>query len=149
MSDNDKKRQVLIEKAVRDPKLKSELLKNPKKVIEAELGVTLSASLEITAIEDTSSVVHFVLPVNYLLGGTEPGQVSGPEDAVDDADEGQRKLTALIRKTYKDAAFKAELLKNPKATIEKAAGVKYPAGVTVKVLEDTENAVHLVLPLPA
>lgn len=52
----------------------------------------------------------------------------------------------VVKKALTDAAFKAELLKNPNAAVEKAAGVKVPAGMTVKVLEDTASVVHLVLP---
>lgn len=55
----------------------------------------------------------------------------------------------VIAKALKDPAFKAELLKNPAAAIEKAAGVKIPAGVTVKVVEDSATTVHLVLPAAA
>ncbi len=53
---------------------------------------------------------------------------------------------ALIAKALTDPAFKAELLKNPNAAVEKATGVKVPAGVTIKIVEDTASAVHLVLP---
>jgi hypothetical protein len=52
----------------------------------------------------------------------------------------------VVKKALTDPAFKAELLKNPAAAVEKAAGVKLPSGVTVKVLEDTASTVHLVLP---
>lgn len=52
----------------------------------------------------------------------------------------------LIKKALTDASFKSELLKTPTAAVEKAGGVKVPAGVTVKVLEDTASVIHLVLP---
>lgn len=35
---------------------------------------------------------------------------------------------------------------NPKAAIEKELGVKLPAGIKIKVVEDTTSEVHLVLP---
>lgn len=60
--------------------------------------------------------------------------------------ENQQKIVA---KALKEPAFKAELLKNPNAAIEKALGIKIPAGVTIKVVEDTAAAVNLVLPAPA
>jgi len=56
------------------------------------------------------------------------------------------KRTKLIAKAMKDAGFRAELVKNPSAAIAKELGVKLPAGVTVKVVEDTASVVHLVLP---
>lgn len=55
----------------------------------------------------------------------------------------------IIKKALTDSAFKAELLKNPAAAVEKATGVKVPAGITVKVVEDTASVVHLVLPSTA
>ncbi len=56
------------------------------------------------------------------------------------------KRAELIAKALKDPAFKAELLKDPAAAIEKASGLKLPAGITVKVVEDSASVVHLVLP---
>jgi hypothetical protein len=51
----------------------------------------------------------------------------------------------LVKKAWDDPAFKAQLLERPNAALA-AAGVPVPAGVTVKVLEDTDKVVHLVLP---
>ncbi len=56
---------------------------------------------------------------------------------------------AVIKKALTDPAFKAELLSNPAAAIEKATGVKLPAGVAVKVVSDSASVVHLVLPATA
>lgn len=44
-----------------------------------------------------------------------------------------------------DPAFKAKLLSEPAAALA-AMGVVMPAGVTVKVVENTPALVHLVLP---
>lgn len=52
----------------------------------------------------------------------------------------------ITKKALSDAKFRAELVQNPKAAIEGLTGIKIPAGVTVKVLEDTASVVHLVLP---
>jgi hypothetical protein len=53
---------------------------------------------------------------------------------------------AIVAKAVKDPKFREELKKDPAAAIEKAIGVKLPAGMTVKVVEDTAAVVHLVLP---
>jgi hypothetical protein len=55
----------------------------------------------------------------------------------------------VVAKALTDAAFKAELLKNPAAAVEKATGVKVPAGTTIKVVENSASVVHLVLPAHA
>jgi hypothetical protein len=51
----------------------------------------------------------------------------------------------LAAKAWSDPALKAKLLANP-AEVLKAIGVTVPAGITVKVVENTEQLVHLVLP---
>jgi len=51
----------------------------------------------------------------------------------------------IIAKAWRDPAFKAQLIADPHATL-KSAGVDMPAGVTVKVVENTDKHVHLVLP---
>ena len=55
-------------------------------------------------------------------------------------------LSAVVAKAQSDAAFKKSLLADPAAALS-AAGFSIPAGVTVKVVENTENVVHLVLPV--
>ena len=52
----------------------------------------------------------------------------------------------VISRTLKDRKFKARLLADPAATL-KEAGVAVPDGVAVKVHENSEREVHLVLPL--
>jgi hypothetical protein len=51
----------------------------------------------------------------------------------------------VVKKAWADPAFKAELLNRPNAALA-AAGVPVPPGVTVKVMQDTDKVVHLVLP---
>ena len=51
----------------------------------------------------------------------------------------------IIAKAWRDPAFKAQLIADPHGTL-KSAGVDMPAGVTVKVVENTDKHVHLVLP---
>lgn len=51
----------------------------------------------------------------------------------------------LVRKVWDDPAFKAKLIANPAEGLA-SAGVPVPAGVTIKVVEDTDDLVHLVLP---
>jgi len=61
----------------------------------------------------------------------------------------QDKATAahgkIIARAWRDPAFKAKLVADPHATL-KEAGVAIPAGVTVKVVENTDTHHHFVLP---
>jgi len=54
---------------------------------------------------------------------------------------------ALIARCWEDDAFKKKLLADPKGTVEAAFRIGLPAGVTVRVQEESADA--LVLSLPA
>jgi len=57
-------------------------------------------------------------------------------------------ISALIaKKAWKDEAFHQEVLANPNKVYEQHGGQPLPPGVTIKVLEDTPNTVHFVLPV--
>jgi len=52
----------------------------------------------------------------------------------------------LITRALKDEGFKQELLANPKAVVEKELGTKFPEGIEINVLEETEDSLYMVLP---
>lgn len=52
----------------------------------------------------------------------------------------------LIEKSAKDPEFRNRLLNNPKETIEKEAGIKFPDAVEITVLEEGPKTFFLVLP---
>ncbi len=52
----------------------------------------------------------------------------------------------LIDRAWQDAAFKQELLSNPKATLEKE-GIKLPANIEVRVVEENPTTLYLVIPI--
>jgi hypothetical protein len=53
---------------------------------------------------------------------------------------------SLIARAQRDEAFRAELLKNPKAVMARELGKPIPEYVTVTVLEETPTQTYLVLP---
>ena len=55
-------------------------------------------------------------------------------------------MQKIIAKCWEDDAFKKELMANPNAVL-KAEGVTVPDGITVNVVEDTEQVRSLVIPL--
>ncbi|NVO17886.1 MAG: NHLP leader peptide family natural product precursor [Rhodoplanes sp.] len=61
-------------------------------------------------------------------------------------DELERKRIEIISKAWTDDSFKEKLLSDPVATL-KAEGVELPAGLQVRMVENTENVFHFVLPL--
>ena len=58
------------------------------------------------------------------------------------------KTREIVKKAAKDEAFRARLLKDPAATIQKEFGVQVPSGVTVRVHENSATVINLVLPSP-
>jgi hypothetical protein len=57
----------------------------------------------------------------------------------------QAALNMLIAKASGDPAFRSQLLSDTPAALA-TAGLRAPPGVTVKVVEDNDTLVHLVLP---
>jgi hypothetical protein len=51
----------------------------------------------------------------------------------------------IVARAWREPAFKSELIADPGVVLE-AAGFSIPAGVKVKVVENTATHVHLVLP---
>ncbi len=52
----------------------------------------------------------------------------------------------LIRKSLEDESFREELLGDPKAALGRELGTSLPEDVEVRVVEDTHDTFHLVLP---
>jgi hypothetical protein len=53
----------------------------------------------------------------------------------------------VVARAWADPAFKAKLIADP-AVVLKENGLLVPAGVTIKVVENTDKVLHLALPLP-
>ena len=51
----------------------------------------------------------------------------------------------IVAKAWGNEMFRQKLMRDPGGTL-KQEGVDLPAGVDVKVMEDTDNVVHFVLP---
>lgn len=56
-------------------------------------------------------------------------------------------MRQIIVRAGTDEAFKRRLLADPAAVL-KEEGVEIPAGLELRVVEDTGNVVHLVIPEP-
>ena len=64
------------------------------------------------------------------------------------ADTGRDNAAAygkVVARAWRDPAFKAKLIADPQAVLAEA-GMAVPAGVTVKVVENTATHLHFVLP---
>lgn len=56
-------------------------------------------------------------------------------------------ITKAIARAWTDPAFKEKLLKDPKSALADH-GIEVPAGSTVRVVEDSADVRHVVLPAP-
>ena len=52
----------------------------------------------------------------------------------------------LRRRAATDSAFRQELLTDPRAAIERELGVSFPAGITIKAVEETPDTMYIVVP---
>jgi hypothetical protein len=64
------------------------------------------------------------------------------------ASEWGQKWAQIVNQAATDAAFKKRLISDPKAVL-KEKGLEVPQGVTVKIVENTDQLLHLTLPPPA
>ena len=58
-----------------------------------------------------------------------------------------KKYAKLIAKAWSDESFKERLLADPRTVLE-AEGISVPPGVYVKVVEDTDTQIFMVIPRP-
>lgn len=55
------------------------------------------------------------------------------------------KMGDVMAKAMADEAFKQKLIDQPRATLAEE-GIEVPAGLEIRVVEDTDRLLHLVLP---
>lgn len=60
-------------------------------------------------------------------------------------DQSSKKMSEIIAKCWADDGFKQKLMADPAATL-KAEGATMSAGMSVKVLENTDKVFNLVIP---
>lgn len=53
----------------------------------------------------------------------------------------------IVARAWTNESFKQELLRDPKMTIEKTIGIKFPQNIEVQVLEETSNQLYFILPM--
>jgi hypothetical protein len=66
----------------------------------------------------------------------------------DERKEQRRKMAKVVAKAWSDESFKERLRTEPKAVLEEH-GIAVPPGLEVKVLEQTDKLMYVVLPFKA
>ena len=53
----------------------------------------------------------------------------------------------VVAKAWKDPAFKRQLVNDPRGVLQREFGVELPPEVNIRVIEDTRETIHVVLPV--
>jgi hypothetical protein len=53
---------------------------------------------------------------------------------------------ALVQRSIEDDSFRQRLLDDPKATVEQELATQLPEGVEVRVVQESQQSIYLVLP---
>lgn len=158
----------LVAKAWKDEEFKQELIRNPKAVLEREVsrlepGAKVPENLDVRVLEETPDTLYVVLPPKP---GAERGELSDEDldneegDAMAEQDLGGSKQAVagrkglqgeLIARAWNDEAFREELVRNPKAVLQREVsrikpGLTLPKNLNVKVVEETPTTLNVVLP---
>ena len=147
----------LITRALKDENFKRELLGNPKQVINKELGAELPEELEIHVLEEAENTIYMVLPRNPYgeiseedlkdslgLNYEDVAQWVLEQGASSFLDEESSVL--LLSKIWRQCSFKEELLRNPKAIVEKELSVTLGVDAKLQVFEETDQSLYTIIP---
>jgi hypothetical protein len=55
-------------------------------------------------------------------------------------------VNTIIELALKDPTFRNELINDPKPALKRVFGINIPDGLTVRIVEESENEVYLVIP---
>ena len=61
-------------------------------------------------------------------------------------EEQARRIARIVSRAWTDEIFRYRLLSDP-ATMLRVEGLSIPRGVEVRILEDTDKVLHVVLPM--
>jgi hypothetical protein len=81
MAEQTKRQQLeshLTARAAEDPDFRDRLLEDPKRVIEAEIGLRFPEGLSVAVHEEKLNQLHVVLRVDLLTGAELAGASEGP-----------------------------------------------------------------------
>jgi hypothetical protein len=130
----------VVSKSWEDEAFKQRLLGNPREVLQ-EHGLPMPAGSAIQVLEDTPQIMHLALPAK-------PAGQPADEQLARLALEGQgpsSNVAQLLLKVWDDPAFKQRLVADPRGILQEH-GVAVPAGQSVRVVEDSAETLHVVLP---
>ena len=130
----------VVTKALHDEGFKRRLVTDPRTVLR-EYGIAVPDGQTVRVLENSAETVYVALP-------TKPAAALSDGQLARLAGEGQgatRKVGQLLLKVWQDPTFKRRLVADPRAVLREE-GLPVPDSTSVRVLEDTPETMHLVLP---
>jgi hypothetical protein len=130
----------LVSRTWQDPAFKQRLMADARGVLK-EQGLSLPAGKTVQVVEDTPETMHLLLPAKPARPLSDEQlarfaeQVPGPEG----------KMGQLLMKAWGDESFKRRLTADPRSVLQER-GVPLPDRRAVRVVEDTGDTLHLILP---
>ena len=119
----------------KDDALKARFMADPKAVM-AEYGIDVLANMNVNVVENSDNTVHITMPM----------PPDGHEELSMEELTQRSSAAKLFVTCWKDEALKARFMNDPKAVLAER-GVNIPDGIDVKVVENTDNTVHITLPV--
>lgn len=151
----------LLDMMWRDPELEAEFIANPRAVLERETDLDYSAHHEIVALKEIPGEFTFIVPAVppaaerqhrldqmndwYVIGFT-LWWMKQRKDAKAAAPFRGALEVAIIQRTFKDEAFRREMLTDPRTALGDELGASFPDWLKVMSLEDTKDRTHLIVP---
>jgi hypothetical protein len=149
---------ALVARAFRDADFRRALLDDPRSILEPELGPL--GDRRIFVHEEKNREIHLIVPAQQQMRSdasdlvalldagrtTRNGDESMPrslafDDLTRDAIEDE-----IVRRSHLDAAFRAQLLSDPRTVLEQQFEISVPADWHVQVHEEAPGELHFLLP---
>src|SRR5688500_18912627 len=130
----------VVTRAWHDEGFKRRLVAEPQVVLQ-EHDLPVPDGKTVRVVENTADTMYLVLP-------TRPAGERAAEQLNHVAGEQQEqaeKYAQLVTTALHDEAFKQRLVADPRTVLQEQ-GLPLPAGKTVRVVENTADTVHLILP---
>jgi Nitrile hydratase, alpha chain len=127
-----------IAQAIHEPVLRAALIADPKTTL-ANMGIVLPPQQQVTVLESTATQTFLVLPlmtareIEYLQAGLTSGRSL------------RSVRSQIVLKAWQDPDYKARLIADPKPILNNE-GVKIATHTSVRVLENSQQQLYLVLP---
>ncbi len=127
-----------IKRVSKNPKLKEELKKNPKKILEQECGMTYPAETTVTILEESPQKYYFVIPSENKA-----------KKLAEQSKKWESPLATLFQKIAVDPQFRKRFKEDPKKILTQETQLTLSENCTVEAVEEeSDRNVYLIIPYP-